>query len=871
MFRPGYFSDIVPLIVESNRVFLPISAFKPVEAITYFHHGGDGKGILINGWGEPELIGTWSVSQSAKIAFAPSVEGGPLFTPVSLALAFTPFTTESHFQAIRISCNGKLPICVEVPAGEDRLHIVRLEALDRGQPVVIEFDLPDCVAPCTLSSSPDERSLGVQLRWMAVARGDRLFPAAPGLQSAIFVGCGPDHFEAAAENQAVHSGATSTTIFLPGPDWSTWPPRFADSSRFKCLIDFRAPDLQEISGFEELEETGRWLGNRPAQFSFSREEISDLVTSEAHNLVLLLEPFAPPGISPSLFIRTSDHKIFCHRFRPGDRSLRVLRIGPVVLARDKPFSILLRGSDLASPRAALGEDDNRYLAVRLRLACLTPVSAPLPVFTHGMEVAEAYALAGGLESDVSFDSGLITPHLGPKIRAHSLVPSSSTIEGAEHSSQLIVHAEPFRCEDLADGSLDEEVTKTALNEDDTARHLDDIGEQLNRLERLVANLGKKIGGLSTRAAGLSTIDQSISLLTEAMEQARQDDLEREKRMQVTMRAFSTVASNLTDSMHSIVGMVSNSNARQFSVQQNMRELVEQQALLTSKLEAMDWKTLHASILREHRLTDAALRKLDVVARRQVLEVDDHTVALHVEHGYVLVPRRDLRLVLAIHDAVGKYEPGTQAVMAHLLRVGMQAVDVGANVGLHTLCMGRLVGSSGRVWAIEPSEEIAVYLGRTIEANGLQRVVTVLPVAAGDRQEVVVLYVGTTSGLSSLYPLGVAADIQDTQMDRLDNMIPGPIDFVKVDAEGSEINIMEGMGEYIDNHDIAIVAEYGNQHLKKNNLSPSEWFGYFESRGFNCYMINDEGKSILTPKPGYPGDGNYLFVRDASRVSALLER
>ena len=862
MLKPRYFSDIVPLIVESDRVFHPISAFQPVEDITHFRQGERGNGLLVTGWGEPELVGVWSVNHKARITFTPPADEGRLFASLSIAVAFTAFTMGNHSQRIRIACDEEDPISIEVAPGEDRPYVVKLVALNRGQPIVIDFDLPDCVAPFAFSDSPDRRRLGIQLRWMAIAQGGNRLPEVQGLASAIFVGCTAEDFEVPSEDGSPLPMSSSTITFLPGPDWNQWPPQFTVASHSGCQIDFRVPSLAGLSGFEESEETGCWISSEPAQFSFSADQMAGLVATEAHNLVLLLEPFAPPVNRPILFIRTSDHRIFFHLFREGDRSLRVVRVGPVIVEQGKPFTVFLQGGDLVSPKTALGESDNRELAVRLRLACLTSASAPLPAFTHGMEVAEALGIVSGIEPDARFGSGRVDTQLAP---------SSDSADGdTADSDQSIPQAAPAHPENVAESPLEYHLSRTSEQDSDVAHCLTEVIEQLSRLERLILGLGKNVGGLSMQTAGLSTIEQAVFRISEIAEQTRQDNIEREKRIQASMSAFSGATSRLTNSMHAIVEMVTESTARQFSIQRDVRNIAEQQSRLTERFEVVDWKSLHEGILNEHRLTEAGLRKLDVVARRQILEVDEDTLALHVDYGYVLVPRRDLRLVLSIHDSVGIYEPGTQAIMAHLLRAGMQVVDVGANIGLHTLCMGRLVGPTGKVWAIEPSQEIAVCLGRTIEANGLQRVVAVLPVAAGDRKEKVALHIGTTSGLSSLYPLGIESNIQDTQMDRLDNLIPIQMDFLKIDAEGSEIMIMEGMGGYLDYPDLAIVAEYGAQHIKKSRLSPAEWFGCFEERGFNCYMINDDKNPILTTKLAVPLDGNYLFIRDRSRVKELLE-
>src|SRR3954471_22621828 len=51
-----------------------------------------------------------------------------------------------------------------------------------------------------------------------------------------------------------------------------------------------------------------------------------------------------------------------------------------------------------------------------------------------------------------------------------------------------------------------------------------------------------------------------------------------------------------------------------------------------------------------------------------------------------------------------------------IQPGMRAIDAGANFGVYTLALAQRVGAEGRVWAIEPGEQAAAYLDRSIAAN-----------------------------------------------------------------------------------------------------------------------------------------------------------
>lgn len=88
--------------------------------------------------------------------------------------------------------------------------------------------------------------------------------------------------------------------------------------------------------------------------------------------------------------------------------------------------------------------------------------------------------------------------------------------------------------------------------------------------------------------------------------------------------------------------------------------------------------------------------------------------------------------------LGEFEPHIRTLIRRYLRPGMVAVDVGANIGLHTLQMARAVGPQGRVYAVEPAPDNLKYLKRNIALNRLSQV-EVLPWAASSEHGIQEFY------------------------------------------------------------------------------------------------------------------------------------
>ncbi|MGB8363836.1 MAG: FkbM family methyltransferase [Rhizomicrobium sp.] len=83
------------------------------------------------------------------------------------------------------------------------------------------------------------------------------------------------------------------------------------------------------------------------------------------------------------------------------------------------------------------------------------------------------------------------------------------------------------------------------------------------------------------------------------------------------------------------------------------------------------------------------------------------------------------------EVYGEYYESEVQIFRQLLRPGDVVVDVGANIGTHTVAMARLVGPSGTVVAFEPQTVIHQLLSANVALNSLTNV-HALHAAAGER-------------------------------------------------------------------------------------------------------------------------------------------
>ena len=134
-------------------------------------------------------------------------------------------------------------------------------------------------------------------------------------------------------------------------------------------------------------------------------------------------------------------------------------------------------------------------------------------------------------------------------------------------------------------------------------------------------------------------------------------------------------------------------------------------------------------------------------------------------------------------------------VASILKPGMKCIDVGANVGYYTLIISVLVGPKGKVYAFEPLPKNLDYLERHIAMNRCSNV-EIFDAALSDFEGEASFAEGATRSMGHLDP-GGTLKVRCTRLDTMlaEGAVTAP-DFVKIDAEGEEVKVLEGAREML---------------------------------------------------------------------------
>lgn len=148
---------------------------------------------------------------------------------------------------------------------------------------------------------------------------------------------------------------------------------------------------------------------------------------------------------------------------------------------------------------------------------------------------------------------------------------------------------------------------------------------------------------------------------------------------------------------------------------------------------------------------------------------------------------------------GGREPAEMRAMVRLLKPGSVAYELGANYGMHTLLMARLVGPAGSVFAFEPVPEIFAALGENVRMNNFQNTVVVQR-AVAQRPGLIGFDLTTTTATGHLSECTESFSVTATTLDEyvLELSNPAPT-FMKIDVEGAESRVLEGGLDVLSKH------------------------------------------------------------------------
>jgi FkbM family methyltransferase len=185
--------------------------------------------------------------------------------------------------------------------------------------------------------------------------------------------------------------------------------------------------------------------------------------------------------------------------------------------------------------------------------------------------------------------------------------------------------------------------------------------------------------------------------------------------------------------------------------------------------------------------------------------------------------------------IGIYEPLETALFKRTLNPDDVFLDIGAHIGYYSLIAAKII-KTGMIHAFEPYIDSHELLMENLVLNRCRNVETYL-IAASDKSRMGSLYIDEKNkGNNSLYSQKDCDEIT-VEMIKLDEMFRDKkVDYVKIDTQGHEIEVLIGMQDIIKNNKLKMIIEYYPYGLRRMGHKEIDFFKIINTLGFDIYKI-----------------------------------
>jgi FkbM family methyltransferase len=234
-----------------------------------------------------------------------------------------------------------------------------------------------------------------------------------------------------------------------------------------------------------------------------------------------------------------------------------------------------------------------------------------------------------------------------------------------------------------------------------------------------------------------------------------------------------------------------------------------------------------------------------LSRREV-SLTPQITCTHGREGHFLVLSKDVGISKTIRDE-GVWADKDVQFFKRILKPGMRVIDVGANLGHHTVVFSKLIGDGGQVLSCEPQSLIFQLLQANIALNGCKNVIA---------QQVAV---GVSSGNLKLWPidydqpgnvgaLGVSQQeghaVRDHGGEEIEMLVTDDfvlrhlgtkkIDFVKIDVQSYELYVLQGAKQLLSKHKPDLFLEISPYFMRHTGYDYREIYTLLASYGYKIF-------------------------------------
>lgn len=231
-----------------------------------------------------------------------------------------------------------------------------------------------------------------------------------------------------------------------------------------------------------------------------------------------------------------------------------------------------------------------------------------------------------------------------------------------------------------------------------------------------------------------------------------------------------------------------------------------------------------------------------------------------ERKSTVVSLEGFKLVVHQHDTIISESIRNSRVWAQaetrlfreLLKPGMVVVDVGANIGYFSLLASTLVGPDGRVHAFEPDPVNYGLLKKSVRLNRASNIEVVQAALSNNDNPISLFLNSDNKGDHRIWEATgesrTKITVKAMTLDRYLNETGTVPTFIKIDVQGAEGQVLEGMKETLARSAPAyLILEFWPEALRRCETDPQRVIQQISDAGFTIRVVADDqlvGKNVI---------------------------
>lgn len=224
------------------------------------------------------------------------------------------------------------------------------------------------------------------------------------------------------------------------------------------------------------------------------------------------------------------------------------------------------------------------------------------------------------------------------------------------------------------------------------------------------------------------------------------------------------------------------------------------------------------------------------------------------HSFEFIPTNDIGRKLFFS---GDFEQDEILICRALIKEDDIVLDIGANIGYHSVHFANYA-AKGHIYSFEPSPDTFRILSKNCKPYSN---ISPINIGIGETERMATFHFASDHAYSGFKDTGnkVIIGCKDLQIVSLNKWVKQQdlknIDFIKIDVEGFEIQVINGMSEVIVQHKPTLFVEISPS--KSQTEDPVQVFSSIIDHGYNAFIL--EGGELIKTNKHLDSRHNYFFI------------